>query len=170
MRDPQVVALHYRLETGPQFAFKDPDPVEHKTAAFSLRLVDGHLRAEIKDDPATVTDAFGELTQFLRSWVILHNLRNAAGVVKLRFERTEVVDGPPGADISDVLRSLLAPKGRITLSVRGRRTLTQHPELPERFVASPEVVDMWGRYEGSLGGKEPVPLWRNTALTESKRA
>jgi len=167
MRNPHVVALHYRLETGPDLILKNPEPVEHKTQAFSVRLADGHLRAEIKDDPATVADAVGELTQYLRSWEILTNLCYGSGALKWRLEDAEVVGGPPGAGVSDVLRGFLVPNGRFTFGVGGPHTLTQYPALPHRFVASPVVMSLWQRYDDYLNERErltQVAWWCITTI------
>jgi hypothetical protein len=57
MRDPHVVALHYRLEAGPHLAFRDPPPMEKDTDPFSLRLANGQLRIEMKDHFATAEAA-----------------------------------------------------------------------------------------------------------------
>jgi hypothetical protein len=168
MRDPHVVALHYRLETGPRLGFKDPPPVERKTNSFSLRLANGQLRAEIRDDPATVVAAYRELEQYIRSWEILTNLRYGSGTMRLRLEKTEVVDASPGAELSEALKGLVVSRGTFTsFSVSDRPTLTQYPDTPERFVATSDVVNMWERYDRYANGRElltDVAWWCLTTI------
>ena len=167
MRDPHVVALYYRLEAGKQITFDDPLPVEHKTAAFSLRLANGQLRAEIRDDPATVAAAYGELEQYLRSWEIRTNLRYGAAAIRLRLEKIGGVGAATGSEVSDVLRSLLVPRGTPTLFVRGRLSLTQYPDPPGSFLATSDVVSMWERYERYSDGRElltDVAWWCLTTI------
>jgi HAMP domain-containing protein len=132
-----------------------------------LRLANGHLQADIRDDPATVAAAYGELEQYLRSWEILTNLHFDSGAMKLHFERMEILDGPPGAQFSEALTDQLRPRGTLHLFVRNAYTLTQYPPQPERFVATSDVVSMWDRYERYKNGRElltEVAWWCLTTL------
>jgi hypothetical protein len=165
MRDPHVVALHYHLETGPQLKFSNAPPVEDETASFIVRLAGGCLRAELTDDPATVAAAYGQLNKYLRAWEISANLKYGAGAIRFRFEGAEVIDGPPGAELSEALRDLLRPKGKPTLSVGMRRTLGQFPVPPVKFAPTPDVISMWERFEGYKKAREPLPAMAQFCLT-----
>ena len=57
MRDPHVVALHYRLETDDTLVFDNPPPVEHQTAAFDVRLADGIVTFTMHEHHATEESA-----------------------------------------------------------------------------------------------------------------
>ena len=165
MRDPHVVALHYHLEAGSQLKFMNAPSFEHATHEFTVRLGGEELRAEITDDPATVATCYGKLDEFLRSWEISTGLRYGAGAIRFRFEKAEVINGPPGAELSQALRELLRPRGTVTLSVSGRRTLQQFPAPPVQFAARPDVVNMWERFEGYKRGREPLPGMAQFCLT-----
>jgi len=156
MRDPHTVALHGHVDIGQSLIIHNPQPVEHKTTSFSLRIADSRLRAEIKDDPPTVTDAFRALMRYLRSWEILTNLRYGSEAIRCVVDDAEVINGPPGAGLSDELRRCLAPDGQITLGIAGPQARRLYPDLPSGFVASPDVVSMWERYAGYLAGREPL--------------
>ena len=67
MRDPHVVALHYRLETGPQLAFNSPPPVKRERDSFSVCLANNQLRVVMKDHFATAQAARLEAEPYLRS-------------------------------------------------------------------------------------------------------
>jgi len=166
MRDPHVVALHYRLETGPQLAFNDPSPMTWDLDAFTLQLSDGQLSVEMKDHFATVDAAQREVEPYLRSWEIDAALKYGAGAMRFRFDRPRMIDRdtpPPGA--SSVITPMAAEVvvvGEIPVvrAIRG-----QYPEPPERFRASVDVVAMWERYEGYLADKEPLPAMAQYCLT-----
>jgi hypothetical protein len=166
MRDPHVVALHYRIAVDPKLTLNDPHPIEYETATFSLRLADGHLRGEIKDDPATRADASGELEQYLHSWEIHSNLLHGRGTMQVDFEKMEATSGVVPSELRSVFEKRGKPPiGIPILRVRSRLTHAQYPNPPDKFFASRDVVDMWNRYEGFLAGKEPLPGMAQYCLT-----
>ena len=157
MRDPHVVALHYRLETGPQLAFRDPAPVDEEAGAFSLRLDNGELHVTMKHHFATVEDARLVVEPYLRSWEIATGLDNGPGAVRFRFDRPDVIDRaplPPGSHRIVTVTGSLQVQCVSTVTLTTTRNL--YPAPPRTFQASPDVVAMWERYEGYLAGKEPL--------------
>jgi hypothetical protein len=179
MRDPHVVALYYRFETGPHFQLINPPPIERRTNLYTLRLADGHLCAEIANGPATDTTAYEKLAEYLRSWEIATNLKYGRGTITITFEKWEATES-----VSPELARLLPkpgggpPTGTLILRVRGGPASNQYPHPPERFVASPLVVEMWIRYQGFLAGKETLPamaqycldrLEKSTGVSEGRR-
>jgi len=166
MRDPHVEALYYRLETGQQLAFSGPSPVERDADTFSLRLSDGQLVVRMKNHYATDTAARLAVEPYLRSWEIATALRHGPGAMKFVFERADVIDRdppPPGAGV--VLTPVTAT---ITVGVMAPtvlRTVSQYPDPPDSFEASPDVVDMWERYQGYCAGEEPLPSMAKYVLT-----
>ena len=166
MRDPHVVALHYRLETGPQLAFNNPAPLEKDTDAFALRLTDGHLRVDMKDHFAAVDAACLEVQPYLQSWEIAAALQHGPGALRFEFDRAELEDRdppPPGASL--VITPMPAEVLCLSDIALVRITSAQYPAPPTRFFASPDVVTMWGRYSGYLAGREPLLSMAYLCLT-----
>ena len=166
MRDPHVVALNYRLETGPQLAFHDPTSVKTDTAAFTVRLDNGQLRVGMKGHFATAEAACRAVQPYLTSWEIASALQRGPGAIRFVFEKADVVDRepPPPGVIRGHLAVRLESIGLTSVGTVLRRTLTRYPDPPSAFVASPDVVAMWDRYEGYLAGKEPLPAMAQYCL------
>jgi hypothetical protein len=153
MRDPHVVALHYRLEAGPQLDLDHPPPVEREQDSFTFRLESGRLRVEMKDHFATVVAARLEVEPFLRSWEIKTALRYGPDAITFAFDGPEMIDRdppPPDATVGEPLggAAVMAPGCAVVQFTR-----TEYPAPPDAFVASPDVVAMWDRYEQFLAGK-----------------
>jgi hypothetical protein len=151
MRDPHVVALRYRLETGPQLSFNDPPPVERELDSFTIRLNNGHVHVEMKDHFATVAAARLEVEPFLRSWEIKAALRYGPDAITFAFDGRHVIDRdppPPSASVIEPPAAAIIAKLAIV-----QFTSTQYPDPPDAFVASPDVVAMWDRYEYFLAGR-----------------
>jgi len=166
MRDPHVEALYYRLETGQQLAFSNPPPTERETNAFSLRLADGKVEVKMKDHYTTDAEARRVVEPYLRSWEIATTLQHGPGTMTFVFERADVVDRnppPPGASVAIHISS----GGLVTTGCSAITRLSQakYPDPPDRFVASPDVVTMWQRYEGYWAGREPLASMAYMCLT-----
>jgi hypothetical protein len=153
MRDPHVVALRYRLEVGSQLDLDNPPPVERELDSFIVRVDKGHVRVEMRDHFATVVAARLEVEPFLRSWEIKAALRYGPDALTFAFDGPEIIDRdpfPPGtsADESVAGAMTMAPGCTVVQFTRA-----EYPEPPDFFVASPDVVAMWDRYEHFLTGK-----------------
>jgi len=166
MRDPHVVALHYRLVTGETLAFKNAPPVERATEAFRLRLADDRLAVEMKEHYATERQATEQVEPDLRAWEIDVALREEPGFMRFIFERAEVVDrNPPPPRTDQALQVGLKEVMIFGETVSVRITRAQYPEPPGEFVISPDVETMWRRYEGYRAGKEPLAAMAYMCLT-----
>lgn len=166
MRDPHVEALYYRLETGQQLGFSNPPPMERETNAFSLRLADGQLKVRMKDHYATDIAARLAVEPYLRSWEIATALQHGPGAMTFVFERADVIDRdppPPGASLE--IQPLTQKMEIMGNSLTFRLTQAKYPDPPDRFVASPDVVAMWQRYEGYCAGREPLASMAYMCLT-----
>jgi hypothetical protein len=152
MRDPHVVALRYRLETGPQLSFNDPPPVERELDSFTIRLDNGHVHVEMKDHFATVVAARLEVEPFLRSWEIKAALRYGPDAITFGFDGPHVIDRDPPPPSASVIEPTEAAAIIAKLAIV-QFTSTQYPDPPDAFVASPDVVAMWDRYEYVLAGR-----------------
>ncbi len=95
MQEPHVIALHYRLKTGPQLTFRNPPPLEHATPGFRLLLADDLLRVGPKGHFANEQEARLTVEPYLRSWEIATGLRDGPGAIRFVYEGAEVIDHEP---------------------------------------------------------------------------
>jgi hypothetical protein len=165
MRDPHVVALLYHLKTGPQLVFNQPAPLERDADAFTLRLADSLLWVEMKDHFPTEGAAQLAVEPYLRSWEIATALQDGPGAMSFVFERAEVSDRDPpplgGGDGECVGDGGAIPGG----AAPAQYSPARYPEPPAKFIASPEVIIMWSRYQGYTEGREPLPAMAQFCLT-----
>lgn len=156
MRNPHVAALHYRLETGPQLVFNDPPPVERETDSFSIRLDNGRVHVEMKDHFPTAVAARLEVEPFLRSWEIKAALRYGPDAITFAYDGPEVIDRDPPPPGTSTCESVEGPTPMAPAWTVVQFTRSKYPEPPDTFVASPDVVAMWDRYEHFLAGKSDL--------------
>jgi hypothetical protein len=163
MRDPHVVALHYRVVTDrASFEFKDAPPVEHEEAAFSLRLEDDKLRVDMKGHHATPESAREVVDPFLDSWEIAAALHRGRREMRLQFERVEMVDRTPGA-------GQVVATGEVSCTasvyVVAKVEAHEYPRPPAGFVASPDVQALMYRYDRYVTDRELLLGMANFCLT-----
>lgn len=167
MKDPHVVSLTYRLEVGKSLHFNNPPRLDHETEHFTVSLEDGALVASMKEHHPTVKSAQERVGPFLRSWELDNELQHGANAMRFVYETAEVIDRnppPPGAS-----RSIQAADG-ISVSVSGVAAemsvgKAAYPPPPSTFVASPDVITLWNRFQGYLEDKEPLPAMAYFCLT-----
>jgi hypothetical protein len=168
MRDPDVVALHYRVVTDSEsFEFKDPPPVEAEEAAFRLRLEAGNLRVEMKVQHATAESARSVVDPFLDAWEVAAALApryRGRREMRFAFERAEIVDrNPPGPGE----RSEIAGSGTMTARGEARFKIIApaYPDPPRGFIVSADVQVLIARYERYLAGRSLLLDTANWCLT-----
>jgi hypothetical protein len=166
MRDPHIVALHYRVATGESVAFDNPPPLERDTEAFRIRLADGVLAIEMKEHYASETEARKRVQPYIRAWEIKVALQLGLDEMSFVFDRADIVDRnsvPPGTPQAIIL----AGTGSLSLDCKVilRVTRRQYPEPPDAFVVSSDVETMWNRYEGYKAGREPLASMAFMCLT-----
>lgn len=100
-----------------------------------------------------------------------HQPEVGRGTITIVFEKWEATER-----VSPGLARLLPraggdpPVGTIILRVRGGPAHDQYPNPPEKFVASPLVVEMWNRFQGFLAGKEPLPAMTQYCLDRGEKS
>jgi hypothetical protein len=153
MRDPHVVSLLYRLETGPSLRFDNPPPRDYETNEFNFRLADGVVTCTMKAHYASPNQARAVVEPVLRAWELDTALRHGKRELWFTYENVEVIDRDPPPE-GHVL--MVAAAGEINLAGDVSLLLTRHeyPAPPTRFTASPDVETLWHRYEGYKQGRE----------------
>jgi len=157
LRDPHVVELRYRLVLSGDDEFRDPPPVERERDAFSMRLADDLLTVTMKEHHSTVESAQARIGPFLQDWVISAALQYRRRQVSFEYEDADVIDRdpPPPGEPQVVYMPFVSSSATAftpTMSVV-RRT---YPSPPDAFTASPDVQNMWTRYDKYLEGREPL--------------
>jgi hypothetical protein len=98
MGNPHVVALYYRLGTVPNFSFRDPDPVERETDAFTMRVADGVVTFQMKTHYASEQEAKQKVQPYLEAWDVTAGLEFGRKEVWFEFDHSDIIDRnrPPG--------------------------------------------------------------------------
>lgn len=154
MRDPHVEWLEYEMKTN--CLFDNPLPVEWETPVFQANLENGILRAEMRKHFATLEDARGEAELFLQTWEIDMALHYGQREITFVFKQANVIDRTPPPPGSTVITGTAASLAFATSSVTLRVTRKRYPAVPSNFIATPDVVTLWNRFEGFKQGREPL--------------
>jgi hypothetical protein len=169
MRDPHVHALTYGLMTLEAVMFENPPPVEWETEAFHLRLEDGSARVEMIEHFATEEEARARVEPFLRTWEIEYGLWAGESEFWFVFQRAELIDRDPpprptgGGPVQLEGHDAGVSSEEASLTVRETRHSYHGP--PQDFVVTPDVETLWNRWEGYLGGREPLQSTAYFCLT-----
>ncbi|MBI5282608.1 MAG: hypothetical protein HY858_13065 [Candidatus Solibacter usitatus] len=154
MNDPHVEWLEYELEAG--WEFDKPPSLPWTTAVFHATLGNGILRVELLEHYATELDAKAAVEPFLQSWELDVALTCGRREMTFAYKHASVVDRnppPPGVPIIGMAATSM---GRASMSATGTVTRTTYPLPPTNFKADPDVLTLWGRYEGYKAGLEPL--------------
>jgi len=128
-----------------------------------MRLIDGLVTFEMKEHYASSEEAQEQLKPYLRNWERDVSLSLGLEALRFVFESAEIVDrGSPSAPPTQVRALTASLTGYLAVTPL---TLSQYPEPPSGFIASPDVETMWQRYEGHLAGREPLAAMAYMCLT-----
>ena len=154
--DFHVVSLRYKLLPSDRVTYVSPPPVEFEEEEVRFRLADGKLTCEMKTHFPTVEAARAVVERILRAWEADADLRWNQGELGFKFDRAEVIDGsplPPGV-IRVHVQGAAATFAVGTVSVHVSRN--HYPEPPGTFRLNPDAESLLLRYQGYLGGREPL--------------
>lgn len=157
MRDPHVEALRYRLEVDETISFQNPQPVEYETSIYKLRLDKDILTAKLKVHFSSVGEARKAVEKDLRAWEIDYALCHGRREISFVYKDADVIDRdplPPGSPVF-VHGSLHILTSSTAIAIP-HVIHHEYPEPPKLFRISPDVEDLWNRYEEYLNGHEPI--------------
>jgi hypothetical protein len=170
MNDPHVEELTYRVETGEELRIIDPSPVEEETTEFRMRLADGIATLKMKQHYSSEESAREPVDAYLRAWELDVALQYGhKRELRFVFDHSKIIDrdpplpSPPGTPVN--------LKGELSATATTEGHLTEIPQLrhypkpPSDFVATPNVITMWQRYDLYLQGREPLQSMANFCLT-----
>ena len=153
MKDPHVEWLEYDLQT--TWVFDNPPPLRWQGSVFEVTLNNAILRADMRAHFATVEEARAAVEPFLQTWEIATALTYGQREMTFTFKKAQVVDRNPPPPGSMVI-------GTVTIAVRasvsavGEVTRKTYPVVPTNFMAVPDVVSLWDRFQGYKAGREPI--------------
>jgi hypothetical protein len=154
MRDPHVEWLEYEMTAG--WLFADPPPLDWETPVFQGNLDRGILRVNLRDHLATEAEARVAVEPFLLTWEIDVALTHGQREIKFAFKRSHVVDrDPPPPGVAVITGVVATIQVGLSTSATGQVTLKTYPPAPSNFIAVPDVVSLWSRFEGFKNGHEP---------------
>jgi hypothetical protein len=124
----------------------------------------------MKDHFATAEAARGEVEPYLRSWEIATAIQYNGRAIRFVFDKAQVIDREPPPPGSAVVEAMLGEVVLVGHAAVLQITRRKYPDPPDSFVASPDVVSMWERYEDFLAGKDRlthVSWWCLTIIATS---
>jgi hypothetical protein len=168
--DPHIESLLYVLDTDKTLVFENPQPIDHETPDFRLRLGGGRLAVTMKTHFADAEEAQKAVKPFLDAWELDFALARGRREMRFKFDRPVIVDLKPSPGESSVLRPFAAEMIAVTATATLVVPLRDYPQPPAiPFMVTADVETLWNRYEGSLLGREPLPGMGYFCLTLFER-
>ena len=137
MRNPHVVALHYRLETAPSLIFDNPPPLEWETDQVTLCLAEDMLTCKMKAHYAAADAARAMVDPLLRSWELHVTLSQGMQIMHFVYQKPELIDlDPPPPGTPQVIQLVSIESAEAVDQVTVVLTQPHYPQPPTRFTAS----------------------------------
>ena len=166
--DLHVVSLHYAVCSTDRVTYVSPPPVEFETEEVRFRLAEGNVTCDMKAHFPTAEAARAVVEPVLRAWEVDADLRRNQGELRFKFSRAEIMDrspAPPGVirGRSNAILGEVASSAVGTVSVHVSRS--HYPAPPSSFRLNPDTESILLRYQGYLGGHEPLLSMAYFSLT-----
>ena len=157
--DFHVVALRYKLRPSDQVTYVNPAAVEFETHEVRFGLTEGKLTCEMKGHLPTTEEARSVVEPVLRAWEVDADLRWNRGQFRFEFDGADIIDRspiPPGVVRGHAHVLLGAASVSAVGTVSFHVTRSHYPEPPGTFRLNPDAESILLRYQGYLGGREPL--------------
>lgn len=165
---PAVISLRYRLVLSENVSFANTAaPVEDVTDAFSMRLEDGVVTFEMRENHATEESARRSVERYLRSSEIDRALSAGRREIRFEFEGAEVIDrdppkpGEPGAPQVVEVEGIASAGAFATAAVVVTRGSYPTPPTDLILDADVETSGIAGRVTSTARSRSP--RWRTSA-------
>lgn len=166
MRDPHIQAMHYEVSSGKGISYRNPEPISFLNHLGTFDLNDGRLRISPAEHFPDEDDARQAVEPFLRAWEIEADLTSNIGMIRFKFDQTEVTDrNPPPAGSPKVIKAKVGSMVLVGGNVSFHLTRSKYPQPPKTFRATPEVQHIYRRWLGFRQGKEPLQSMAYFVLT-----
>ena len=157
MNDPHVVALIYDIEHDSTIDYSQALPLTKELDAFTVKIDNGQVRLEPKEDYASAADARASADDLIRNWELDVALRIQPGRFNLVFNRPEIIDRSPTPGIAQI--SVHGRSGKPYARVSVKSMPRTYPEPPCHVTLGHDddvVVLLLNRYRNYRDGKEPL--------------
>jgi len=162
MKDRQVIELYYRLKIIETIDFKSPPPIEGETASFYYFLNNEKLTIKLKQHCSSVEEGQNLVDYFLRSWELDDAIRNGRRRFEFELYDAKIID-PKNPNTTIVYSQGVSL--RIGGSGKVKFIYPCYPDPPVFFRITPDVIDLWDRYERYLNNNEPLQSMAYSCLT-----
>lgn len=157
MNAPFVESLNYLLKTSDEISFKNPPILEEEFTSFKLRLENGSLNVEMKNNCATEDQARSFVDPYLKAWELDYFLTFGRKEFWFEFDKSTIIDRTPKCfDGSATAYTKTAHICITGFSPKIYVTRNKYPLPPIKIKYSPDVESLSIRYESFLNGKEPL--------------
>lgn len=157
MNEPVVESLNYILKLSDEISFDNPPILEEEFTSFKLRLENGSLNIEMKNNCATEEQARSFVEPYLKAWELDYFLTFGRKEFWFEFNNSKIVDKNPkcfnGSGTAYPKTGLISITG---LSATVNVTRNKYPLPPKKIKYSPDVESLINRFEGFQNGKEPL--------------
>ncbi|OQR35342.1 hypothetical protein BWR15_15530 [Pseudomonas sp. T] len=171
MRDPHVEAIYFKVSSGEDISYRDPEPLSFSNHLGEFCLADGILRLVPAEHFASAQEASQAIDAFLRAWEIETDLKRNLGTIRFNYSHADVIDrNPPPPGTPQVIQAEGICSGiAIGTSLHAHLVLGRYPEPPERFSASEYAQHAYRRWIGYRRGQEPLQAMAYFVLTLMER-
>lgn len=167
MRDPHVEAVYFKVSSGEDISYKDPEPLSFPNHLGEFRLADGMLKVVPAEHFGSGQEASQAIDGFLRAWEIEADLKRNLGTIRFTYSHADMIDrDPPPPGESQVIHAAGLCSGiAIGASFQAHVMLRQYPEPSERFSASEYAQHAYRRWLRYRSGQEPLQSMAYFILT-----
>jgi hypothetical protein len=155
MRDPHVVALHYKIEHAEYVDYAKAAPFEGEADAFKIHIDQDQATFEMMTHFATAEEARAVVNPFIRCWELHVGLEFQPDELKFRFDRPEIIDRDRAPGQIHEASLTMTATARIDAQLTRKRE--RYPAPPNHFVVSPAVEAMYARYALYRDDRELLP-------------
>lgn len=170
MRDPHVEAVYFKVSSGEDISYENPEPLSFSNHLGDFYLVDGELKVVPNEHFGSGQEASQAIEPFLRAWEIEADLKRNLGTIRFTYSRADEVDrNPPLPGESQVVYLKGCAAITIGASAHCHMVLKRYPEPPEHFSASEYAQYAYRRWLGYRNGSEPLLAMAYFILTLLER-
>lgn len=166
MRDPHVEAVYFKVGSGDDISYENPEPQEFSNHLGQFSLADGLLKVIPSEDFCNGLEASQAIDGFLRSWEIEADLKLNLGMIRFTYSHADVNDrNPPPPGEPHVVEAAFASAVAIAGSFACHITSRRYPPPPRCFSASEYAQHAYRRWLGYRSGHEPLQAMAYFVIT-----
>ena len=171
MRDPHVEAVYFKVSSGEDISYKDPDPLKFQNHLGEYCLSDGVLKVVPAEHFGSGQEACQAIDGFLRAWEIEADLKKNPGTIRFTYSHVDLIDrNPPPPGKPQVVQAVGICSGvAIADNFHFHVALGRYPEPPERFSASEHAQHAYRRWLSYRNGQEPLQAMAYFVITLVER-